>query len=216
MLGLLVPGLRMGGSGAAAPIPPPAPPVPEEIQPPGPFAVRGPVLVDHDTLTAVRLLWLAASDVEPVVLVDHDTLAAVRLAWQEDAVQLPILFDRPPGAGWLKSTREARLPRLYAHVACELVRRELIGVRLGARGAWHDYRKVTITVYGPYDEVVPACRCVLAVFNLDTVLAYPSGARFMRWLPEGEVRLEPTGETRDGYDVWRGVLEADVWSIRST
>jgi hypothetical protein len=56
-----------------------------EAPPGSTVVVEAPVFdVDHDTLAAVRHLWLSSGDVTPGADVDHDTLSAVRALWLED------------------------------------------------------------------------------------------------------------------------------------
>lgn len=182
-----------------------------------PFVVRGPLPIDEDTLRAVRTLWLAAGEVTPVPLIDEDTLQAVRARWVEDMAQLPQLFDRPIESGRLKHTDSHRLTFPYAHLACVFARREQAGAKTasGTRAPWFDWREVTITVWGSKAQVVEAAQAILAVFNLDTELAYPSGDRFLQWRPDNEISLEQDETTKDGQDVWRVVLKALVWSVRT-
>lgn len=121
---------------------------------------------------------------------------------------LPQLFALPPGSGRLPD-RPREMP--YATVESKLDRRE----STGTGGAWHDHRKVTIRVWGKKADVVQALRALTARFNLQTVLAYPSGARFLRWWPTGGPRLEEDPQRKAGEDVWVGTVEADAWSIRT-
>lgn len=139
-------------------------------------------------------------------VIDNDTLEAVREAWLANA-GLPALFNEPPQAGILRSPQS--LP--YAHLQSTLSRRHLIGTG----GSFDDYRRVTITVRGLKHQVVAALGQVNSHFNLSTVLAYPSGARFLRWWPDGDSRLEQDREAKDGRDIWTGTVEAEVWSVRS-
>lgn len=192
---------------AAAPAAPAPPPLPVPPAAPGPLVITGPEVIDEDTLEAIHALWLAAGDVTPLEVIDEDTLEAVRLLWEDDAVQLPALFTQGPMTGRLKTPQA--MP--YAQIACEPDHRDLAGTL----GAWHDWRKVTITIYGVKADVVAAGRAVLAVFNNRTVLTYPSGARFIRWLPEGELKLVQDPDTKSGLDVWQGIISARVWSVRT-
>lgn len=139
-------------------------------------------------------------------LVDHDTLAAVKAYWIADPT-LPTLVDRPPQSGRL----EAGQPSVYAALACSLERRELTGTLR----TWHDHRRVTITVYGPEKPVRQAIARVLGRFNLATTLAYPSGARFLRWWADDGNRLEQDEQRRQGEDIWKGIVTGLIWSIRS-
>ena len=71
-------------------------------------------------------------------------------------------------------------------------------------------------VRGRKADVVVALRAVSAAFGLATVLAFPSGARFMRWWPapggSNQLRLDP--DKKGGEDVWIGEVTAGVWSVR--
>lgn len=118
---------------------------------------------------------------------------------------LPELIDAPK-AGRLKSPQ--RMP--YASIACEYLRRQ----SAGTSGAWHDVRKVTIQIRGLKADVVTAAGAVRAVFNEQTTLVYPSGARFLRWWPQEDVKLYEDPATKDGQDIWVAELEAEVWSVR--
>jgi hypothetical protein len=122
-------------------------------------------------------------------------------------MSLPTLFPKAPETGRLKSPQV--LP--YAQIDCVLNRREMTGTQ----GTWNDYRNVTITVRGLKEHVVQGIGEVMAVFNRDTTLIYPSGARFRQWWPDGEAELEQEETTKDGQDLWRGVLKAVVWSVRN-
>jgi hypothetical protein len=154
-----------------------------------------------------------AAIVAPVVVVspldtvdvDHDTMSAVRLLWQTDAAALPLIVDRPIQSGRLKSGQAST----YAVVTSEIDHRD----SAGTGGAWHDYRKVTIKVYGVKADVVKAVSAVQKLFNLRTVLTYPSGASFRRWWPQG-TRLAEDPATRAGQDVWTCTIEALAWSMR--
>lgn len=121
---------------------------------------------------------------------------------------LPQLFSAPPTWGRVP---DRRLQMPYAAVESKLDRRD----STGTAGAWHDHRKVTIRVYGLKADVVTALKALTAVFNVRTVLTYPSGARFMRWWPTGGPKIEEDPDRRAGEDVWIGTIEADVWSIRT-
>lgn len=121
-------------------------------------------------------------------------------------MSLPALFGDLPQSGRLHGPQ----PSPYAQIESELLRRESVGTD----GFWHDTRRITITIRGLKAEVLEALRNVLAVFNRDTVLTYPSGARFVRWWPVGGPKLTQETTTKDGQDVWAGSVEAEVWSIR--
>ncbi len=195
----------MGGDSAGAPAPPV--PVIEVEQEPGEGAV--PLLlgtfVDYDTLAAVRAFWQAAGVVEIGEYIDAETVEAIRNLWNMQA-SLPQLFDRPLQSGRLKPGQAST----YAVCSSELDHAE----SAGTGGAWHDYRRVKIKVYGVLGDVVTAIRAINAIFTQDTVLTYPSGDRFMRWWPAGSDKLEQDPATKGGQDIWIGTVEATVWSIR--
>lgn len=138
--------------------------------------------------------------------IDDDTLAAVRAKWLADA-DLPGLMDRPPATGRLKSP----IPLPYAHLASEPLRRE----STGTGGAWFDWRKVTITVWGTYEQARTALDKVLAVFHQNVVLTFPSGETFMRWWPLDGGKLEQDPDVKEGHDVWKAVATGEVWSTRA-
>lgn len=139
--------------------------------------------------------------------VDDDVCAGVEAAWKASAA-LSGMFPLPPVRGRLTGTQAAAMP--YVSLACEFTRSE----SAGTGGAWHDHRKVTLTVYGVEKDVKAAVAAVGDVFNLNTVLLFPSGARFMRWWPDGGNKTEIDPERKAGEDVWRGITAADVWSVR--
>lgn len=213
LLTLLLPGVGMGASGGGVPPPPvivipPPPPAPEPALP-----LPGGLSIDNDTLAAVKALWTTAptASVADAAAIDDDTLRAVRLIWMADPILLPVLFTEPIRAGRLKSTPDRVLKMPYAQATSELLRRE----SAGTGGAWHDHRKVTIKVWGLKDDVVSAIAVLTGIFNLFTTLVYPSGARFIRWWPDGDAKLYQDEATKDGQDVWVGEIVGDVWSIRS-
>ncbi len=138
-------------------------------------------------------------------------------------MKLPELFTEPPTFGRAKSPRPAGI---YCVVTCELDHRELFGTG----GTWSDFRKVTFTVYGSVKaDVVQGAGAILSVFNRNLgapgvdangkpypTLIYPSGANFLRWMQDGEVKLEEDGDAAQGKDVWKATLSAKVWSSRNT
>ncbi len=216
---LFLPGLFGGGGGVA---PGPAPPAAAVVDQDTMQAVvaawnaAGALAAldaaDDDTAAAVLALWNAAGDLQPLASVDDDSLRAVELLWGSDVVTLPSLF-----AGGLQTGRLASPQALpYAQLACRLERRELSGTA----GAWHDYRRLSVTVRGLEQQVVDGCSAVMALLNLQTTLTYPSGARFIRWWPDGEVKLQevqgsPEETTYQGQPIWQGEIEAIVWSVRT-
>lgn len=181
-------------------------------------------VVDADTEAAIVRLWKTAGDIQPVELVDNDTERAVLSLWRS-AMQLPSLFKRDPQTGRLKSLdpgADVQTSGPYAVLDCQLDSRKLAYADQKATAFWNDYRKVTITIYGTRADVVQAAGAVMAIFNRklgaqgQRTLTYPSGARFIRWEPTNQVHIEEDRDTKAGRDVWRAVIEAKVWSIRST
>ena len=86
------------------------------------------------------------------------------------------------------------------------------------RGAWWDYRRVSITVRGLKADVVAGIEAIRTVFNRSMTLSLPSGARFLRWWPDQSDKLEqeePGSGKHAGEDVWRGIVEGVVWSVRT-
>lgn len=144
-------------------------------------------------------------------VVDDDTLQAVKARWQADHATLPALFERPAVAGRLKQDPAGKpLTMPYAQVECAFKGNQ----SAGTGGAWHDHRTVSIRVWGTKDQAAAGGRAVLAAFNLRTVLDLPSGAKFMRWWPDGANTLTEDKDTARGKDVWVFETKADVWSIR--
>lgn len=140
-------------------------------------------------------------------VVDNDVLEAVRKLWQEgDQATLPALFNEPPKTGRLKSPQT--MP--YARLDCNPERRE----SAGTGGKWHDFRRVEIFVYGVKADVVRALGAIGEIFNQQCTLTFPSGARFIRWWPEPGGDLSQDEDTKDGQDVWKGVANGIVWSVR--
>jgi hypothetical protein len=73
---------------------------------------------------------------------------------------------------------------------------------------------VTIKPYGVKSDVLRAINAIQAIFNTDTVLVYPSGARFIRvWAVTASKLVEDPG-TKTGLDIWACEISAVVWSIR--
>ncbi len=191
MLGLLVPGLRMGGSGSKPPPPPFVPP-----PPPPPIVVK-PLPPEY-------------------YVIDEDTERAVLLLWQQDTANLPTVFRQLPQTGRLKSPVSLPLVQPTAQIESVYSKSER------GTGYIKDRRKVTITVRGSRADVVKGMAFVLQIFNAALggpkqfgQWIYPSGARFVRWWPlnDGELREEPT--TKDGLDVWSGIVLGEVTSVRT-
>ncbi len=137
--------------------------------------------------------------------IDDDTLAAIRSQWN-DAPTLAGLLTDPPQAGRLVSPQTGA----YCQIASVLKSRQLTGTA----GFYHDRRTVTISVRGRKADVVAAQQALGDVFNRNTVLVYPSGARPFWYMPLPGDSLKEDPARKSGEDVWLGELVADVWSIR--
>ncbi len=137
---------------------------------------------------------------------DDDTFAACLAKWDEDHAALPVLLKTPPRIGRLKSPQT--MP--YAQLDCNLDHRE----SAGTGGAWHDFRKVNIIIRGTRADVAAVLVAAGALFSQDTVLVYPSGARFIRWWPDIDDDMSQEETTKEGIDVWKGSITGTVWSIR--
>lgn len=140
------------------------------------------------------------------------------------AMQLSSLFNAPPRTGRQYSTQPAQdiaATGPYVILDCKLDRRDLVGSDSQGLSAWNDYRTVTMTVYGTRADVVRGVALILGIFGRklgapnQPTLSYPSGARFMRWMPKGNAVIEEDKDSKAGKDVWRGIIRAEVWSIRS-
>jgi len=147
-------------------------------------------------------------------VIDDDTLAAVATLWGQSSALAAIL--PAPHFGRLRSLQGTPLALPYAQAESALARRE----PSGTGGAFHDYRKVTITIRGDYSQASQALAAAQAVFNRDTLLGYSTTditglPRFMRWWPTGGGHLEEDAAVHGGKDVWKAVLEAEVWSVRA-
>ncbi len=170
-----------------------------------------PVLPDDDNSPGV-------ATGEPITLdpldgddIDHDTLAAVEAKWMLST--LSQFFSHPPQSGRLKADKEKPQTLPYAHLSSELESREPWNAKVGVV-SWMDRRKVTITVYGTREQCKDAIAAVLGVFNIQTRLTYPSGARPYRWRPQDGNTVKQDETTKAGQDVWQAVLTASVSSIR--
>lgn len=137
--------------------------------------------------------------------IDDDTLQAVVALWRGTPNLQGAIGDLR--AGDLPSG----LPALYAAVECVKGREN----ERMTGGIFHDYRDVTITLYGRKADVSPAVANVLTVFNRLTTLTLPSGARFIRWWPLNDGELVKDGGRRKGEEMWRGVVRGEVWSVRT-
>lgn len=150
--------------------------------------------------------------------VDDDTVAACRALWLSDNANLPALVTEPPKTGRLKSPQSST----YAVITSEFMERR----PTGTAGTWHDYRKVTVRVYGVRADVVKAIGFIGDLFNLDLgkagkpTLAYAGTdqasklARFIQWWPLDGGKVEQDPDTKDGNDIWIGTISGKVWSVR--
>jgi hypothetical protein len=122
---------------------------------------------------------------------------------------LPQLLSQPPVWPPLPGGQDPS--KVYATIKSEVARPP----DFDTSGSCWDYRKVTITLYGLKDNVTTALIAVLGVFNAKTQLTYPSGASFLRWKPLDRGNLVPDVKTKQGQQIFQGVLTAEVWSERS-
>lgn len=141
--------------------------------------------------------------------VDNDTLAAVRAAWRQDTSELPTLVQDPPTAGRLKGNRPD-----YPYAAIDCQQGPVPNERMTG-GIRHDFRQVTITIWGSKAQVAAAMNALLDRFNVYTTLHYPSGSRFIQWWPLSDGDLVEDTDTALGLDIWKGTLKAKVWSVRT-
>lgn len=138
--------------------------------------------------------------------VDEDTLEAVAALWR--ATPALTALAAAPAAGRIRGP----LTPPYAQAESRFEKNELSGTG----GAWHDFRRVTLTVRGAKADVVALTKAMGAVFNLQTTLTFPSGARFMRWkAANGGGSLGQEQDQAGGSDVWAARIEAEVWTVRS-
>jgi hypothetical protein len=152
-------------------------------------------------------------------VVDDDTEAAALALWNTDTQNLPELFTVPPITGRVKQDIPGQAKVMpYATITSEKSRKpeRLTG------NIYFDYRKLTITVWGIRAQVVQAMGFIRALFNIETVLTYPSTSlgnnglpRFQSYQPDpggGELPEDPV--SAQGQDVWKGVVTGEVWSTR--
>lgn len=141
------------------------------------------------------------------------------------AMQLSTLFKTPLRTGRQYSTQPATdiaAAGPYVILDSKLDRRELIYSDAQGASSWNDYRTVTLTVYGQRKDVVQGVALILGIFNRklgapnQPTLTFPSGAKFMRWMQKGNAVIEEDKDSKAGKDVWKGIIQAEVWSIRST
>lgn len=146
--------------------------------------------------------------------IDNDTLEAVGNLWRTSPALAGLIPE--PHAGKLKSPQ----PPLYCQMDCKLDRREPAGTGTGGGLPWHDYRLVTLTIVGVKARVVAAVETALAVFHQKTTLTFPSTdtstglPRFIQWWPLEAGGLTEDPDRKEGQDIWRGVIQGRVWSVR--
>lgn len=127
-------------------------------------------------------------------------------------MSLPAIFPESPFWGRGKSPKA--LP--YAQVGVELEGRQPTGTATGqGDSTWYDNRRITIKCFALKSDLVNLVKQVLAVFNLKTVLVYPSGAKFLRLWPDGNAKLYQDPNTAQGQDIWVGELSFIARSVRS-
>jgi len=140
--------------------------------------------------------------------VDDDTMQAIREVWLDNKVSdLSSVFGEPIQVGRLKS--EQLYPN--AQMKVELGSPHIVMTR----GKRIDHRKVTITIRGFKGQVDESLPMVLGVFNRNTKIALPSGDKCMGWRPVGNGRKEQENATYEGRDIWMGIVEGEVLSVRS-
>lgn len=143
-------------------------------------------------------------------VIDDDTAAAIRTLWQSDLAKLPALVKTAPQYGRLKAPQA--MP--YVQLSCESANSSKPDMVNNVTGAISDRRKATIKIWAIKADAVQAIKYAGNLFNRDTVLVYPSGARFMRWWPTTMGKLEQDDTVKSAQDVWIASIEAEVWSIR--
>lgn len=156
--------------------------------------------------------------------VDDDTEAAILSLWQLDAGGLMQLFKQLPRTGRLKSIApgaDVQATGPYAVLDSTLARKELVAADAKSIFGWNDYRNITVTIYGLRADIVAAVKLFLALFNrktgvpgLGAPFVYPSAARFIRWWPIGDAKIEEDKDSKAGKDVWKATCRAEVWSVR--
>lgn len=150
--------------------------------------------------------------------VDDDTLQAVLALWAQDTETLPALFARPPQAGPLKSTADAPQTLPYASVTSEAVPGKTVRYINGTR---KEARKVTIAAWGTREQAVAALAAILSVFHSrlgapgQRTLEFPGGAYFIKWWPTNDGTLTREETQREGQDVWKAAVEAEVYTTRA-
>jgi hypothetical protein len=152
--------------------------------------------------------------------VDDDTLQAVQNLWLATPA-LVAVAARAPQVGDLKSTRDNPQTLPYVQAKCEAVPGKTTRYPKAIR---KEVRKVTLTVWATYEQVKAALPAVLGTFNARLsapgrpTLTYPSGARFIKWWPLSDgtmMREEGDAAIRQGQEIWKAVVEAEVTSTRS-
>jgi len=165
---------------------------------------------------------------------NDDTYQALLQAWNLDAT-LPTLFPEPIHAGRLRShegTTALGPPGLDPPYVQMLIEKGKANERYTGT-PYQDYRNVTIIAVGTKDQASKALASMLNVFKRGLVpydlvnavissgqfsgvitLTYPSYSprRFVRWWPLNDGVLEQDETTRKGKDVWRTVIQGEIWS----
>ncbi len=144
---------------------------------------------------------------------DEDTLETVRAYWAADTAMQLLLPGGPqlgrivPPAGPLRPYAAVRVqqgptPNAYQAPATS-----------GA--GYHDYRHVTVQVLGRKADVVAGLGHVRRLYEWAPDLAVPGG-RLLRCMPlAGAPHLLQDGRRKDGEDVWRGLHELEIWTVRT-
>lgn len=137
--------------------------------------------------------------------IDDDTLQAVRNLWLKEGNPVAGLVPVPLQAGQPRSGQA----KIYAIADCKKQQEP----RWYTGGIFLDFRRITITFYGPKILVTQAVNAALTIYNRQTILTFPSGSKFCGWIP-GDMKLQEDPGQRQGDDVWQGILEAEIWSSR--
>jgi hypothetical protein len=149
------------------------------------------------------------------VVIDEDTVEACRNLWASQQ-GLPGLLSQLPQTGRLKTPQQ--MP--YATITSELQQRRAAS----ADGAFYDFRKVVVKIYGVKADCINAAGAALALFNRNLgqrgptgpTLTFPSGSRFMRWWPAegaGDM-LKEDPAVHQGLDIWSVEIVGLVQSVR--
>jgi hypothetical protein len=139
--------------------------------------------------------------------ITEDLLEAIKAAWMADATLLAFL-------GELKSGRLVS-PQTQPYAQVEVTK--------GKANEWMtgylcmDYRNAKLTAWGNKADMTLAIQYMLAVFNLTTTLVLPSGDQFLGWRPvERQSNLVQDTTVKQAEDIWIGIVEAEIWTVRRT